>query len=121
MVSLPAVGPGVGLITGTPHDFPHKKGFSQKELAQTAVPVDLSWQTAVMDIAVQNELVPHTGRFKVEAQSHHTSGSPAAARRDDFPTPWMEAAVPVELSSEHHHSHSSEQRLLSLSGLNFKP
>lgn len=117
MVSLPAAGPGVGLVTGTPHDFLHGTGFSQKELAQTAMPVDLSRQVAMMDIVVQNKLIPHMDRFKVEAQSHHTSGSPAAAQRDEFPTLWMEAAVPAGLSSEHHHSHSSEQRLFSLSGL----
>lgn len=66
MVSLPAVGPGVGLVTGTPRDFLHEKGFSQKELAQTAMPVHLSWQMAVMDTVVQNKLVPHMDRFKVE-------------------------------------------------------
>lgn len=120
MVSLPAAGPGVGLVTGTPRDFLHWKGFSQKELAQTAMPVDLPWQMAVMDIVVQNKLVPHMDRLKVEAQCHHTSGSPAAAQRGDCPTLWMEAAVPVGLSSAHHHTPSSEQRLLSLSELNFK-
>lgn len=99
MVSLPAVGPGAGLITGTPHDFLHEKRFSQKELAQTAMPVDLSWQMAVMDIVVQNKLLPHMDRFKVEAQSHPTSGSPAAAGRDDFSPLCMEAALPVGLSS----------------------
>lgn len=70
-------------------------GFSQKELARAATPVDLSWQVAVMGIVVQNKLVLHMDRFKVEAQSHHTSGSPAAAWRDEFPTLWMEAVVPA--------------------------
>lgn len=34
------------------------------------MPVDLSWQMAVMDIVVQNQLFPHMVRFKVEAQEH---------------------------------------------------